>query len=412
MISLEQVINFVTSLLKERGLSLSDMERYALEAAWTDKKYAEISEKYSVSLNVLQVQAGPAIWRKLTNIFDRKVGKKSLRKVITKEILEAEAKALYLKEKGAASFVGASLPPVEGFIGRHKELDDLCRLVNKHSCLILTGAEGSGKKSLLSKLLLSMQHKLPIRQVLWKTLRHQPGPKALEAELHSLVSDSPAEGLIEALMASPHLIVLDSLDSILNFDDANEPVLDEQYTSLFRRCSEETLSRIVILSNQPTAVTDDMILRGRALSYHLKGLTLDESKILLGRRWDVESAEEVWKMTGGSPLILRELANWSDYAEELNPQLNRMTVIAAIVGNHYQNMIRRLRLSVEDMTLLQEIIKHTKGLAVTHLLAQRPRSIANARRLINMGIASREFNDEGETVIRVIPLIGRALTGT
>ena len=409
--SLEKATNFVSKLLSQKGMSLSDMEGYALEAAWESKTYTEISEKYNVSVHTLQVQSGPVLWRKLSNILGKKIGKKALRKVVFEEMLETERRAANLEEKGDFLFIGGSLPPVEGFFGRQEELNELCTLVNKYSCLILNGAEGIGKKSLLSKMLQSMQHKLPLRKVLWKTLNHKPTPVELEKELHNLINDPPSENLIATLTSSPFLIVLDSLDSILNVEKKGEPILDERYASLFRRIAEETLSRLVIIANQPTPATDDMILRGRAGAYYLRGLNLFEAKAVLGSQWDCESAKEVWRMTGGSPLILRELANWSDYVEELNSQLQRMTVISSIVSSLYANMIRRLRLSTDDMTILKEIAKHTKGLTFTRLLAQRPRSIATAGRLIDMGLASKESNSKGETVIRAIPLLSKALTG-
>ena len=411
MTNLEEATKFISLLLNQKGISLSDMEEYALEAAWEDRTYAEISKKYNVSVNTLQVQSGPVLWRKLSNILGKKIGKKSLRQVVIKEMLEAKRRTANLKEKGELLFLGSSLPPVEGFFGRQEELNELCTLVNKYSCLILNGAEGTGKKSLLSKMLRSMQHKLPLRKVLWKTLNHQPSPIELEQELHSQVSDSSAGNLIAALTSSPFLIVFDSLDSILNLCDMEKPMLDTRYASLFRRIAEETPSRLVIISNQPTPATDDMILRGRAGAYHLRGLNLFEAKAVLGGQWDSESAKEVWRMTGGSPLILRELANWSEYVEELNPQLYRKTVISSIVGSLYKNMIGRLRLSTNDMTILKEIAKHPKGVTFTRLVTQRPRSIATAGRLIDMGLVSKEYNNDGKTVIRAIPLLSRALLG-
>lgn len=416
-LSLEQAVDFVSSLLELQGMYLSEMEKYAIEAAWNDETYHKVSEKYDVSYNTMQVQSGPVLWRKLSSILGKKIGKKSFRREILLEISKHLNDKQSLRDKEKVTFAGASLPSVDSFVGREKEVDDLLGLVAKFSCVFVIGLEGIGKKSLVAKMLSLYEYDSSLTQVLWKTLQHQPSPEALEKELlAATVGPVKGEDLLDRLRATPSLIVLDSLDSLLT-QEAGRPVLAAPYASLIQRIAEETLSKLIVVSSQPTEATESLVLRGRGIMYNLRGLNLIETKTVLGNQWSSEAAKEIWETTGGNPLLLHELSKWTEYASELTPEIHRLTVFSGLVGNFYEKVLERLKLSPSDLSLLKEVADCTRGIPFARLLSEFPSSIAHVGRLKSMGLVtvnkqpSVESSVEPEAMIQVTPLLGRALMG-
>ena len=393
----------------EQAFVLSELDEIILECAWEDDTYKAASEKHSVCYNTLQAQAGPSLWRALSIALDKKVGKKNFRRVISLEIAE-ESRRAQVKES-EITYVCASLPSVDGFIGREKEIAYLWQLMGKFPCVMVVGLEGVGKKSLVSKMLRFKQRELPLKRLLWKSLEHRPTPTELESELLGAASgsnNSNEEKLIDCLRSDPCLIVLDSLDSLLF--QAQEPALNTDYVSLVRRITQETLSKVIIISSQPTKETDELALRGQAVIYSLKGLNLNETKALLGNQWEHKAAENIWEATGGNPLMLREVSQWSDYAKQLNPQIDRITVLSGLVGNFYERVLRKLKLSQSEISLLKKISADTHGILFSDLLNEEPSSIPTIKRLLNLGLANTT-DPKGTSMIRISPLIGRAITG-
>lgn len=393
----------------EQEFVLSELDKIILECAWEDETYKAASEKHSVSYNTLQAQAGPSLWRALSIALDKKVGKKTFRRVISLEIAEESRRGH--REESEVACLGASLPSVDDFVGREKEIAYLWRLMHKSSCVMVVGVEGIGKKSLVSKMLRFKQRELPLKRVLWKPLYHRPTVAELEAELQSAAdnSDNPNEKtLLDKLRSKPCLIILDSFDSVLS--QAGEQTLKSSYISLVRRITQETSSKVIITSSQLTEETEDLVLRNQAAVYSLKGLNLDEAKAVLGNQWNSKSAEKIWEATGGNPLMLREVSQWSEHAKNLTSRIDRLTVLSGLVGGFYERVFRKLNISSSEMTLLKKISVSTNGVLLSDLFDEEPSSIPAIKRLLTMGLASMT-NANGNSTIRTSPLVGRAVTG-
>lgn len=410
MLGARRAIEFAREALSQEGIALSELQEIVLEASWEDVTYEQISEDYSVKQSTLENYIAPQLWKRLSSTLGQKVGKKSFRRIVTPLL---QAQKLHRAEEAESSdscieTLGAALPNVEGFVGREDELDYLHKLVSKFSLTLLTGIEGIGKKSLLSQMIQSKGSDMPMRRVLWKPLYHAPDAERLEKELLNTIGESKDEAsLIEKLNAESLLLVIESLDSVLTQRQGSYR-LDAQYVVLFQRVIAETQSKIVIISSYPVEQIDDLILRGKAISYTLRGLSAAEARAILGERWSNET-EDICEAVGGNPLLLKKLAGVVD---DVSPELiNRLTVQYGLVGSFYEQLLKDADLSDSDRELLKKLAEATKGLLFSELLLDNPSAAARIKRLISMGLASRKTADTGEGIIRVEPLFGLTILG-
>ena len=411
-VSFEEAVRFVEAKLREQNPnnSLSKVERIILTAAWDDQTYVNASKEYDVPFNTLQSHAGPLLWRKLSESIGKKVGKKTFKQVISLKYAESVFQSDSNAKEEQFVIKGASLPLLDGFVGRRAETESLLTLINKYACILLVGLEGIGKKSLVANLINEKQNHLPIKRVLWKPLVHRPSAEELEQELLSIIGGKKDDDLLELLCRTPYIIVLDSID-YLHVEKDGCPSLDTEYENLLRRISEETLSKLIVITTQQTEASLNLVLRGRTTTYNLGGLSLSESKAILGEQWDGDACKELWKTTGGHPLMLHEAAKWKDYAPDLRSQIKRLTVLANLFGHFYEKIFKRLMLSSSDVNLLKEISAYTQGVPFSVLLRKDPTSMVPVANLITMGLVRKASNDNGEAIIHTPPLLNRALMG-
>lgn len=418
-VSFDEVIEYVEEKLQERApsLSLNKSERMVLKATWEGLSYVAISKSAEChqTFNTLQTHIGPELWRKLTLILGREVGKRSFKREITLDIKATKAKSVLSKMQDTElqadeKFVlkGASLPLLDGFVGRESEIESLLTLVNNYACIFLVGLEGIGKKSLVAHMLEEKQNQLPLNRVLWKSLVHRPSPEVLEHELVLNVGGEKDDDLIDRLCITPYIIILDSID-YLHVEEDGRPTLDQKYENLLQRISEGTFSKLIVIANQQTEASINLSLGGRTTVYNLSGLSLSASEIILGDQWDSDAKKELWKTTSGHPLMLHEAAKWKDYAPDLKPQLNRLTVLANLFGHLYERIFKRLMLSTSDLSFLKEISTYTQGVPFSHLLRKDPASMASVENLRMMGLIYKASNENGEAIIHTPPLLSRAL---
>ncbi|MGB3766567.1 MAG: hypothetical protein WA947_08405 [Phormidesmis sp.] len=411
--NLEDAIAYVRKKLLETGRSLSQTEQIALEAAWKDLTYGQLSKEYGVSFRTLQNHAGPRLWQELTRLFEKRVGKKNLRKFLIERMRAESRRDAYIEDdsiekKGDLLFAGAVLPPTDNFVGREKEIARLVEFIDRMPFVLVLGLEGIGKRSLISRTLSNRHFDLPLNRTLWKTLHHCPSAKELEVEILSAIGADEDEDLLERLRVEPFLIVLDSLNSLLTRKECIYS-LDSQYVSLLRRITEETPSRVVAISNQTIREIEALVIRGQAILYSLRGVTMTEAESILGASWDRQAAKEVWKSVGGNPLMLQELANWSEYASELSPQVHRLSLLGGLLGNFYERIVKSALLSTSDLALLRSIAEYTQGIAFSKLLSESPKSAPGIKKLVDMGLADKASDDSKRAVIQVAPLMGQAL---
>ena len=397
-LELKDVISFVEKALHEQGLFLNKLEKAVLEAAWDDVTYVKISREYELNINSIKGHTAPLLWKKLRRVFGAEIGKKSFRRIITAAITQksSDKSTQDLDSNVVLTVTGAALPDTSGFVGRAEELDRLSKLVHSYSFLSVVGPDGIGKRTLVSKLMES-RHSLPCERILWKPLHHRPTPDLLEEEMLAAMGVGRESELLTHLQLHPTLII---------FDETGTQLLSSGHISLIRRISEETPSRVITISTCPLQEFDNLVLRGKAISYRLQGLKPAEAKFLLHKRWHSE-AEELCKAVGGNPLLLKKINGWYDYFGEPT-NVNRLSVLDGLVGNFYDNILTGSVLSTAEMTLLKDIATSTQGISFVDLLSKRPERAPLIRRLIEMGVAHKTGS---ENTLRLDPLLGYKLLG-
>ena len=396
---LSNVKEFVSQRLAEVYENMTDEREAAIEAAWRDITYDQVSAERNVSKNNLKVHVAPALWQTLSRIVGQKVSKRSFRDFYLEALEKNQAESLIQAESIGNSVkasaptlptVGAALPNIENFYGRTEELNALETLLQRCKCISIVGPEGIGKKSLVAKLLCTAD--LPFSQAVWKPLHHKPTADELEFELRTLLNENADRSLLSYLKDKKVLIVLESIDvAIAGRDHPGE--LDPQYMSLIRRIAEETRSRLIILSNEPINQIKAQVLRGRATIYPLHGLTLEAAKAFVKNALG-DKTEEIWQAVGGNPMMLKEIANWAEYAKEIDPLLaHRLTVHKGLLKGFHERAFAH-SLSTVDRQLLTFVAQEGE-VSFASLLSQRLDAAPKIQRLIDMGLFQKKSSANG-----------------
>lgn len=407
----EQAIAFIREKIRGQGSELSALEEVVLEAAWEDVTYEQIGKAREINPNTLKSYASGRLWKSLSALLNQKVRKKSFKKALTEAIASGqltatlatpssrESKLDEQSANGVVSTVGARLPEISEFYGRDGELRDLKKLVKSHTCVLLIGVQGIGKKSLVSQLI--QTQKLPFSKVLWKPLHHKPDVDRLETELLELLNASESShSLISHLRKSRHLLVLDGLDSILE-QKGDLRIIDSRYVSLVRRIVEETPSQVICISEEPIEDFDVLILRGDAIAYTLRGLKASDAEQMFDSSFGVDVAEVV-ESVGGNPLLLKQIATWSKEGVQIDPKLvNRATVQRGVVKNWHEQVLASDYLSELDRQLLDAIAQSENGIPYSQLLTQYPDAAHRISRLLAMGLANQRIEDSGTPNVEV-----------
>lgn len=404
MVDFETVKEFIKEKLKSENYLLKRVEEVALKAAWERITYEKASAESGVNLNSLQGSAGPILWNRLSKLYSRRITKSNFKEIFT-EIIPAERTDVLVYEQpqsdtqplaNTVPIVGVSLPVVEPFCGRQRELKELGVLLNKYSCLLVVGSEGIGKKSLVSRFL--QDAALPYSQIIWKPLHHRPVD--LEAELLQLLDIEANNSLISYLKVQKCLIVFESIDSMIT-RQSGLSVLAPAVTSLIRRIAEETESKVIGLSSEPIEQIRSMMLRGNAMIYPLGGLGLPEAESLMGGDMNGH-LEEVWESTGGNPLMLNRIKDWRrSHASSLSPTMAyRPTVHRGLFDGLHSQFFNGQALSTMDRTVLRSIASRGEGIPFSELLSLHPDAAPNIQRLTEMGIVA-EAESGPEAMVKV-----------
>lgn len=420
------VEEFVQKSLEPTGAELSDLEKIALEAAWTNVTYEDISQARSVNENTLKCHVAPILWRKLSAIFQARITKRTFRP-FCEEAIKAKPEPEPIEDSTSEAredstsearsepiedsipdlpLVGASLPRLTDFYGREEELIQVQKLLQLYPCLVIIGVEGIGKKSLIAKLLCTEE--LPFSKIIWKPLHHRPTAERLESELLELIGEQKETSIIKALKDDRLLIVLESLDSVISDDGFRK--LDDRYASLIRRVTEETKTKVVVISTEPIDQLKIQALRGKAAIFTLAGVGLQAAKGIVGSDLGGH-LETVWRAVGGNPLMLKQIADWTNYTQGLDPRIaNRATVYRGMFEDVHEQIFKGKRLSSIDRELLISIASSGQEMPFSELLNSYPDSATDILRLVEMGLLQKTMRSE-EPVIGIHGFFQQYLAG-
>ncbi|MEN8443498.1 MAG: hypothetical protein ABG776_00640 [Cyanobacteria bacterium J06555_13] len=395
--------------LAATAYTLSDCDEAALAAAWRDVTYEQICEESGININTMKGHAAPLLWRRLSDVLGQKVTKKRFKDICLQLMEQSEelpVPAPRASVKSTVHVVGAALPNIENFCGRKKELAHLKKLLQQYSCLVVVGAEGIGKRSIVAKLLCSGN--LPFSTIIRRPLHHRPSLEALEADLLSLVGGTTETSLISALNQEPVVLVLESLDSLI-LDPASRR-LGDSYMSLIRRIIEETKAKVIITTTEPIEQLRRQALSGSAAIYTLGGVGLAEARAIVGGDLGGH-LESVWQAVGGNPLMLKEIASWSVSVSGIDPSIaNRATIYKGLFEELYQQMYTNSRLSTVDRSLLMAVAESGQGVPFSKLLQSHPNAALDIQRLLEMGLLQKTPQSDGP-VIRLYEFFRQYLVG-
>ena len=399
MVGFEEAKEVIRARLALEGHHLSSIEEIAMKAAWARKTYAQVSSEEGVNLNTLQGTAAPYLWKKLSRTYDRKVTKTTFKEFCLKEFHKDRTDILTLDpsyqdkdyptgqlNKFTIPVVGATLPLSEEFYGRQRELQELQTLVNRYSCVLIVGAEGIGKKTLVAQALSHLATQVSL--IIWKPLYHKPTADELELELLQLL-DTDGDLLISRLKTQKVLIVFESMDSIIN-RHTGPGELDPPLMNLFRRIVTETESKVICISNEPIEGVRSMMLRGNAMIYPLRGLGLPEAHALMGEEMEGYT-ERIWEATDGNPLLLKRIKDWRHTSGAgLSPEVAaRFTVHQGLLNNLHSQLFNGHSLSTLDKQVLQYIASQKEGISFDQFLSTHPGAASNIQRLTEMGVVTK-----------------------
>jgi hypothetical protein len=417
-----KVIACIDKLLESQSrCRLTSIQQLVVRAAWEDHTYDEIAQIDSSYSAVSLRGAASKLWPELSELLEEDVTKRTFEDVIRRSGLldgrsagaEANSKARDLRSEAQTRFFGIEIPDNFAFYGREREMYELSRLLESNRCVIVTGIAGIGKRRLVWNTIRQMG--VPYGKILWQPVSAGRSDLDLARDLLSCLQPtelySPEESiyrLMHQLRGEPHLIVLERVDLLLQAAGSISPSVLGFLTKLI----EETKTGLVVMSQFPIREIEAFDLSGFGTRvYPCEGLSMEACcKVLaeysLGDRhlW-----EDLIASTGRHPLLLRQLASWSQ--NQMNGSLalfERLTQQMNAIVPLYDKLFSDLRyLSMSDRAILQLIASMQESEVNRDFLLKRTgASLFQLERLIQSALVDlTESGSKGEFLVSITPLL-------
>jgi WD40 repeat protein len=253
-----------------RGRSLSEVEIALITGAWENASYQDIADRSGYSINYLQRDIGPRLWKFLSQTFAHKINKTNLR-IVLPSLLADRADQVELPPGASLAAIATGDAPaiarnstidwgeaidVSIFYGRTSELATLTDWLNHDQCRViaLLGMGGIGKSALAAKLAQDVQSQFDF--VIWRSLRNAPPLASLLCEIVGFLSNQQIvqanlRQLLECLRSARCLVVLDNLETILEGVQAGQFRAGyEDYGELLRVCAESPHRSCMLLTSR------------------------------------------------------------------------------------------------------------------------------------------------------------------
>jgi len=203
-------------------------------------------------------------------------------------------------------------PRVEGFVGRHEELEAIAREGGTARIFVIRGVPGIGKSSLAAKVCERLRGS---RNLYWHRIRPWDTRLSILASLANFLSAVGRPGLRAILSRGEPGTADDALRadlpgtrSVLVFDDAHEGI--QEVFSFLRFLKDVIASvadvRAIILTRRSIPAYDrqDVVIRGLVHEIDLQGLREAEIQELLRVSPDAARVADAARRLGGHPLFL------------------------------------------------------------------------------------------------------------
>ncbi|MEG4320505.1 MULTISPECIES: NB-ARC domain-containing protein [unclassified Microcoleus] len=319
----EQAVIWLDGRVAERkGEGLSEIQKQIVRRCWKDEKYDDL-EIPGYTVGYVKKTLAPALWRLLSEVFGKRVGKKNLKIVVEAALKVRSHPSTPLAESAIATPRQDCQHPrnVPVFYGRTRELRELEQWIAIDRCRIvaLWGMGGIGKTALSVELEKKMQNHFDC--IIWRSLGHQPPLQNLladllpsfcnqqETKLSETVADATSQ-LINYLQSRRCLIILDAVETLLeNGHLAGYREGYQDYWRLFKQVGElNHKSCLVLVSTEKMRSIALLETKNSPIRcYKLRSLENEAARHILRDIGLIEESEwgSLIELYAGNPLYLR-----------------------------------------------------------------------------------------------------------
>ncbi|PSB54289.1 NB-ARC domain-containing protein [Chamaesiphon polymorphus] len=304
----QEALRIIDRLLEQhqRG-SLKTIQAAIVSQVWKGDSYQQIGRELGYEPEYIK-QVASHLWQLLSAVVGQKVSKSNLC-----SILQQYQTSLTITNWGEAI-------DISHFYGRVTELATLEQWIVDRRCRLvgILGWGGIGKTALSVKL--ARQVESQFEYLVWRSLQHAPTLKDLLDEILPIlvgaeVQESSLGLLMERLRQQRCLLVLDNVESILQYGDARCTYLPgyEAYGEMFDRISDERHQSCLVLTGRekPHGIVQREGVNLPVRSIQLTGLSIADAHHILidkGLESPVVKCENLIDYVGGNPLALKLVA--------------------------------------------------------------------------------------------------------
>lgn len=380
----DQAQKLIQTITQEErdGKGLKDAERIVLDAAWRDIPYELAAENSKYTLNYLQRNTAPSLWKLIsTKIFNgQKVDKANIR--------------FLLEELNCPVFFGGNLPNSAHLLGRESDLKILKEQSYLNQCIFLYGEPGIGKTVLAAKMIQDfLDRETKFEYIVWQPVHYQPSLGGLISYLNShlqftnlirkdkddLLQDEVMD-LIGFMKEKRCLIILDEVDSLIGPEADGS--IKQEYLVFFRRLIEEQHKGCFVLISRHSLGEAKHLQNSGLPAYHMEvgGLDIDASiELLESEGLSVKKHHRsIAETYSGNPWVLKCVAAKVKrfYSGNLDNIISNKTSLGS---NIFEEGFKDVLMSINSLsglerriliTLAQESSKTSESISLSHLLSQ------------------------------------------
>jgi hypothetical protein len=407
-------------VIKDGRKAIKAREQEMLRLALEGHSYEEIAEKLDLALTTVR----PAIqkwWTALADILQQPVKRNTCEKQLR---AHWEASTGLVSDAAAFDRVLETIPQLNEFFGRERELEALLNGLEESGLVVLCGEPGIGKTGLVAELM--VEKKAEGVEVVWQTIADTGAfdfpnlwRSIMGSEEMPEADEAKIDALVQALKVKETIVVLDQAELLLKVTSSImdlSPYRPEVsiYQALIKRIAYWDLkSRLILVTQQPFDDVRRYAQSGRNVHIQmLKGLTAEEAQELFAHHGlgDADMSEVYDAYEGHPRFLVKALAIIRDiYGGDIAAFVENTLYMSRPDRASYEGELARL--SSGEIAVLRAVA--IEGISRPDLAKQMLKQghdledlMGALQRLTEMSLVR-----EG-AVLEVNPFIRRVLAGT